>query len=169
MTTILAPAPLSAVHELDEFESGEPSLDFWLKETALKNQGTGSSRSFVVCDQHSKVIGYYSLSSGAINRGDAPKSMQRNMPSPLPIILLGRLAVDLDYQNQGLGRGMLRDAVMRIVHASQDVGIFAILIHAISESAKRFYLSCGFVQSPLQPMTLMMTVKTARSILLQEN
>lgn len=169
MDNISRPASLSAAHHLTDFESGEPSLDLWLKQIALKNQATGASRCFVVCNQFNKVIAYYSLSSGAIHRGDAPKSMQRNMPSALPVILLGRLAVDLDYQNQGLGRGMLRDAVMRVVHASQDVGIFAILIHAISESAKRFYLSCGFVQSPVQPMTLMMTVKTARSILLQEN
>lgn len=168
MHEILPPELLSHAHDCSDFDSGEPSLDLWLKQTALKNQATGASRCFVVCNHDHKVLAYYSLSAGAIHRGAAPKLMQRNMPSSLPIILLGRLAVDREFQQQGLGKGMVRDVVMRSVHASHDIGIFAILIHAMSESAKRFYLSCGFVQSPIQPMTLMMTVKTARSILIQE-
>ena len=111
------------------------------------------------------VIGYYSLSAGAISHEASPKAMRHNMPDPLPIILLGRLAVAQRYQNQGLGQALLRDAMLRGVSASSNVGVFAILVHALNEQAKRFYLSCGFVESPMQPMTLMMTLKTMRKIL----
>lgn len=161
-----SPIPVSTAHELDKFDSGVPSLNDWLKKNALKNQATGASRCFVICDGK-KVIGYYSLSAGAINRQLAPKSMQRNMPEPLPIVLLGRLAIDKNYHNQGLGAALLRDAMIRIVSADTNIGIFAIEVHALSEQAKRFYLSRGFVESSLQPMTLMMTLKTIRSILLE--
>jgi GNAT superfamily N-acetyltransferase len=158
------PEPLSPAHSLDGFECGESSLDDWLKRRALKNQSSGASRCFVVCDRN-VVIGFYSLSAGAIHHEAAPKAMRRNMPDPLPVLLLGRLAIDRRHQNQGLGRALLRDAMLRAVHIGRDAGVFAILVHALSEPAKRFYLSRGFVDSPLQPMTLLMTLATARSIL----
>jgi len=111
------------------------------------------------------VIGYYSLSAGAISHKAAPKAMRRNMPNPLPVLLLGRLAVDKRYHNQGIGQALLRDAMLRAVNVSGDTGVFALLVHAISDQAKQFYLSRGFVESPLQPMTLLMTIETIRSIL----
>lgn len=158
------PAPITSVHELADFDSGELSLDEWLKKRALKNHAAGASRCFVLCAGAS-VIGYYSLSAGAISHEAAPKAMRRNMPDPLPVILLSRLAVDRRYHNQGLGRSLLRDAMLRAVNVAGDAGVFAILVHAISDQAKRFYLSRGFVESPLQPMTLLMTLETVRSIL----
>lgn len=118
----------------------------------------------MICLDHA-VIGYYSLSAGAINHEAAPKAVRHNMPDPLPVLLLGRLAIDQRYHNQGLGRALLRDAMLRAVHIANDTGVFAILVHALSEQARRFYLSRGFVESPLQPMTLMMTLATVRSIL----
>jgi GNAT superfamily N-acetyltransferase len=140
------------------------SLDEWLKKRALKNHATGASRCFVLCAGAS-VIGYYSLSAGAIRHEAAPKAMRRNMPDPLPVILLGRLAVDRRYHNQGLGQSLLRDAMLRAVNVAGDAGVFAILVHTISDQARRFYLSRGFIESPLQPMTLLMTLETVRSIL----
>jgi GNAT superfamily N-acetyltransferase len=158
------PTPLLTDHEFINFDSGETSLDEWLKKRALKNQASGASRCFVLC--HGKVvIGYYTLSAGAISHELAPKSMQRNMPNPLPVLLLGRLAIHKQHHNIGLGSAMLRDAMIRAVSVARDAGIFAILVHALSEQAKRFYLSRGFVASPLQPMTLIMTLETVRSIL----
>ena len=115
------------------------------------------------------MIGYYSLSAGGVCHEAAPKAMRRNMPDPLPVVLLGRLAIDLRYQNQGLGRALLRDAMLRAVHIASDTGVFAIMLHALSEQAKRFYLSRGFVESPLQPMTQMMTLETVRSILSEQD
>ena len=91
--------------------------------------------------------------------------MRRNRPDPLPVVVLGRLAVDRRYHNQGLGQSLLRDAMMRAVHIAGLPRVFAILAHAISDQAKQFYLSRGFVESPLQPMTLLMTLQTVRSIL----
>ena len=158
------PAPISAAHKLADFDSGEPSLDEWLKRRALKNHAAGASRCFVLC-AGAVVVGYYSLSAGAISHDVAPKAMRRNMPDPLPILLLGRLAIDKHYHNHGFGSALLRDALLRAVAVARDAGVFAILLHAISPEAKQFYLSRGFVQSPLQPMTLMMTLETVRVVL----
>lgn len=164
MLDLYPPIPISTDHEWVDFDSNEQSLNEWLKVRAIKNQASGASRCFVVCNGK-KIIGYYTLSAGAINHESVSKVMRRNMPNPLPILLLGRLAVDKKYHNIGLGSALLRDAMLRAVSVSRDAGIFAILIHAISEQAKRFYSSRGFLESPLQPMTLMMTLETVRTIL----
>ncbi len=166
MTELSAPIPISVDHELDSFDSGELSLDEWLKKRALKNQVTGASRCFVLSNGK-KVIGYYCLSAGAISHESAPKTMRRNMPNPLPVLLLGRLAIDKNYHNQGLGSALLRDAMIRSASVAGDAGVFAILVHALSEQAQKLYVSRGFVESPLQPMTLMMTLETVRQILVE--
>jgi GNAT superfamily N-acetyltransferase len=158
------PAPITADQELADFNSGEPSLNEWLKKRAFKNHVSGASRCFVLC-AGANVIGYYSLSAGAISHETAPKPMRHNMPDPLPVLLLGRLAVDKRYHNQGIGQALLRDAMLRAVNVAGDAGVFALLVHALSDQAKQFYLSRGFVESLLQPMTLIMTVETIRSIL----
>ena len=158
------PVPLTGDHVLDGFACGEPSLDEWLKKRALKNQASGASRCFVIAEGRS-VVGYYCLSAGAIAHEAAPRAMRRNMPDPLPVVLLGRLAIDLRLHNQGLGQALLRDALLRAVHISSDTGVFAVLVHALSEAAKKFYLSRGLVESPLQPMTLIMTMATLAAIL----
>lgn len=168
LNNLIAPTPISIEHELSDFDSGESSLNDWLKKRALKNQAMGASRCFVLCKKK-KVIGYYSLSAGAISHEAAPKTMRRNMPNPLPVLLLGRLAIDKSYHNQRLGSALLRDAMLRAVSIASDTGVFAILVHALSEQAKRFYLSRGFVESPLQPMTLIMTLETVRSVLIESD
>lgn len=166
MTTreLAPPTAIRADHQLANFDSGEASLDEWLKKRALKNHLAGASRCFVLCSGD-VVIGYYSLSAGAIGHEAAPKAMRRNMPDPLPVLLLGRLAVHREYHNRGLGSGLLRDAMSRALNVARDAGVLALLVHALHEQAKQFYLSRGFVQSPLQPMTLMMTLETARVVL----
>ncbi len=158
------PTPITADQELTNFDCGESSLNEWLKKRAFKNHAAGASRCFVLCAGKA-VIGYYSLSAGAISLDAAPKAMRRNMPDPLPILLLGRLAVDRCYHNQGIGQALLRDAMIRAVNVAGNAGVFAILVHALSDQARQFYLSRGFVESPLQPMTLLMTIETVRSIL----
>lgn len=158
------PVPLQEGHRVDEFSCGEPSLDDWLRRRARKNQASGASRCFVLVEDEA-VIGYYCLSAGAIGHASAPKAMRRNMPDPLPVLLLGRMAVDRRFQQQGLGRALLRDAMLRALHIADQTGVFAVLVHALSEEAKRFYLAQGFVASPLQPMTLVMTLATIRLVL----
>ena len=108
------------------------------------------------------VVGYYALAVGAVAHVEAPGRVRRNMPDPVPVMVIGRLAVDRTYQGQSLGPALLRDAVLRTVQAAEIAGIRAILVHAISERAKRFYEKWGFVVSPLEPMTLMITVAEAR-------
>jgi GNAT superfamily N-acetyltransferase len=158
------PAPITADQNLTDFDSGESSLNAWLKKRAFKNHMSGASRCFVLC-AGANIIGYYSLSAGAISHETAPKSMRRNMANPLPVLLLGRLAVDKRYHNQGIGQALLRDAMLRAVNVAGDAGVIALLVHALSDQAKQFYLSRGFVESPLQAMTLIMTIETIRSIL----
>jgi GNAT superfamily N-acetyltransferase len=108
-----------------------------------------------------KVVGYYTLAAGAVAHAEAPGRLRRNMPDPVPVMVLGRLAVDRTIHGQGVGTGLLRDAVLRTVQAAEIVGIRAILVHAISEAARRFYEKYGFVASPLDPLTVMITVEEA--------
>ena len=161
---LTAPALLDAEHLVMNFDSGEPSLDEWLKRRALKNQAKGGARCFVTC-LGKEVVGYYSLSAAVVAHEAAPKALRRNMPDPIPALLLGRLAVSKNCQNRGIGKGLLRDAMLRAARVSTDAGVSLILLHALSMSAKSFYISQGFVESPIQPMTLMMTLQTVRQIL----
>jgi GNAT superfamily N-acetyltransferase len=161
---LTAPQAIGSDHIVEGFESGEHSLDEWLKRRALKNHLAGASRCFVLCDEK-QVVGYYSLSAGGIGHDAAPKAMRRNMPDPLPVLLLGRLAIDRRHHGRGLGSALLRDAMLRTLAVARNAGVFAILVHALTDAAKEFYLSRGFVESPLRPMTLIMTLATVRSIL----
>lgn len=159
-----APEHLSAEHDLSAFEFGVPVLDDWLNRRALANEDSGASRTYVVSAK-GKVIGYYALATGAVTVQAATGRARRNMPDPIPVMILGRLAVDKAYQAKGLGHALLRDAILRTLQAAAIGGIRAILVHAISEDAKRFYERCGFVSSPIDPMTLMITVADAEKSL----
>jgi GNAT superfamily N-acetyltransferase len=154
---------LSEAHNFIEFCSGESSLDEWLKRRSRANQFSGASRTYVVCEAQ-KVIAYYALASGAITIESAPGRFRRNMPSPIPVVVLGRLAVDKDWQGRGIGRALFRDAAMRVTHAAEAIGIRGIVVHAISEEARKFYLALGFDPSPHEPMMLMVTLADLRAI-----
>ena len=156
-----APQPLTARHLLDTFDCGEPSLDEWLKRRALANQLGGASRTFVVADAEDRVVGYYSLAAGAVSRNLATGGVRRNMPDPVPVLVLARLAVERQAQGMQLGAGLLQDAVNRAVSVSQNAGVRALLVHALDDKAKQFYLHYGFVESPLHPLTLMLPLHTA--------
>jgi GNAT superfamily N-acetyltransferase len=155
--TLSAPALLGGHHLITDFDSGVASLDDWLKRRAMPNQVSGASRTFVACED-ARIAGYYALASGAVAVTAAPGRFRRNMPDPVPVVLLGRLAVDLAYQRRGLGRALFQDAAKRVAHAASAIGIRGIIVHAISEEAKSFYLALGFEASPLDPMTLMVTL-----------
>jgi GNAT superfamily N-acetyltransferase len=133
-------------------------LDDWLTKRAYSNQIGGASRTYVVTGAD-RVVGYYSLASGALALADAPGSMRRNMPDPVPVGILGRLAVDRSYQGKGLGVALLQDAVVRTAQAAGIIGIRGLLVHAISLEAKTFYQYHGFVESPTQSMTLILSLK----------
>jgi GNAT superfamily N-acetyltransferase len=154
---INAPEHLTEQHDLAAFDSGIPVLDDWLKKRALANEEKGASRTYVVT-AGGRVVGYYALATGAVSAQQATGRIRRNMPDPIPVMILGRLAVDKTFQNRGLGAALLRDAVLRTRQAADIVGIRAMLVHAISAEAKRFYERYGFVESPVDPMTLMISL-----------
>lgn len=157
MGKLTAPVPIDAGHIADSFDCGIPTLNQWLHRQALKNEVSGASRTFVVCFEVN-VVGYYALATGSVLRRQAPGKIKREMPEPIPVMVLGRLAVDLSWQGSGLGSGLLRDAVLRTYTVSKQVGVRALLVHALSEDAKVFYLRHGFMQSPIDPMTLMLNL-----------
>lgn len=161
--TLGAPEKLSSSHDLSQFTCGEPTLDDWLRRRAVPNEASGSSRTYVVAVGR-RVVGYYALANGAVTHVEAPGRIKRNMPNPVPVIVLGRLAVDQNFGGQGIGTGLLRDAVLRTVQAAEIAGIRAILVHALSETAKGFYEQHGFVASPVDPLSLMITVAEAKRI-----
>ena len=161
---ITAPEKLTAAHDLSQFQCGEPELDDWLQRKALHNEECGASRTYVVRSGQ-RVVGYYALAAGAVAHTSAAGRIKRNMPNPVPVMVIGRLAIDSRFQGRGIGSALLRDAVMRIVWAAEIAGIRAILVHAISENAKRFYVKSGFIASPVDPMTLMISVTDAANAL----
>ncbi len=158
------PEPLADHHNIGEFNSGEASLDDWLRRRARANQVSGASRTYVVCEGK-RVIGYYALASGAVTVDSEPGRFRRNMPDPIPVAVLARLAVDHGRQGKGLGRALFRDAARRVVNAADTIGIRGIVVHAISPAAKKFYLALGFDPSPREPMMLMVTLRDVRAAL----
>jgi GNAT superfamily N-acetyltransferase len=154
------PEKLNSLHRIDSFDSGDSQLDDWLKRRALKNELEGASRTYVLCVGE-LVVAYYCLANGAVAQTAATGRVRRNMPDPIPVMVIGRLAVDRHWQGKGIGRALLRDAILRTLQASEIAGIRAILVHAISEDAKQFYEKCGFNASPVDPMTLMVKVNDA--------
>lgn len=161
---VTPPEKLTAEHDLSTFHSGEAILDEWLRRRALHNEANGASRTYVVCSRK-KVVGYYTLATGAITHAQVAGKVKRNMPDPIPVMVLGRLAVDHNFHQRGLGTALLRDAVLRTILAADIAGIRAILVHALSETAKRFYERYGFVSSPVDPLTVMITVAEAQQLL----
>ncbi len=157
------PEPLSAQHQVDTFSCGESVLDEWIKRRALANQASGASRIFVVTDWQGLVMGCYALAAGAVTRQDATRSVRQNMPDPVPVMVLARLAVDARAQGIKLGASLLKDAVERALVVSQNAGVRALLVHALNDRARQFYMHYGFQVSPVHPMTLMLRLSNPQS------
>lgn len=159
--SLSAPHLLTTAADLGRFSCGTPSLDEWLKRRAMANQVSGASRTYVVTDRSAgnRVVGYYCLASGALAVIDAPGAIRRNMPDPIPMAILGRLAVDSTWHGKGLGAALLQEAVMRTIQAAEILGVRGLLVHAISNEARTFYEHHGFQASRTQPMTLLLSIK----------
>jgi GNAT superfamily N-acetyltransferase len=162
-----APEPLADHHDLANFQSGEPSLDDWLRRRARANQTSGASRTYIVCES-AAVVGFYALASGVIAPENASGRFRRNMPNPIPVAVLARLAVDQRWQGRGVGRALFRDAAQRVAQAADAIGIRGIVVHAISQQAKEFYLKLGFDPSPREPMTLLVTLSDVQAALFEK-
>ncbi|MFM2449654.1 MAG: hypothetical protein RIS44_2104 [Pseudomonadota bacterium] len=158
------PEPLTASHGLADFDCTEPSLNDWLKRRAWQNQVSGATRTFVAADE-GRVRAYYALASSAVAPAAALGRFRRNMPDPIPVVVLARLAVHREHQGQGLGRALFQDAALRVIHAADAIGIRGLIVHALSDPAKRFYEQLGLQQSPLDPLVLMTTVADLKAAL----
>ena len=152
------PALLSDAHEVDGFRSGISVLDDWLIRRARANQASGASRTYVVTTDANRVVAYYALAAGAIASTEATGPFKRNMPDPIPVAVLGRLAIDQAFQGQGLGTALLKDGVLRVQHAASIVGIRGLVVHALSDDAKIFYEKFGFIAGKTNPMTLLLAL-----------
>ncbi|OIQ85966.1 acetyltransferase (GNAT) family protein [mine drainage metagenome] len=160
--SLSAPQALDAHHRLEEFDCGKPALTDWLLRHARQAQGSGSARTFVVCDGE-RIAGYFSLTVGQIDTLEAPERIRRGMGQyPIPLVILARLAVDLDYRGQGLGFSLLQDAIRRTLAIAEQAGIRALLTHPIDAEAEAFYRRFGFESMPENERQLILLLKDAR-------
>jgi len=158
------PERLHPEHDISEFNSGNDALDHWLHYKALHNDRADASRTYVVC-KNNQVIAYYCLSTGAVDRSDAAGRLRRNMPDPIPVMILGRLAVDLAWQRHGIGAALLQDALLRTIQVFKIAGVKALLVHAISNQAAEFYKKWGFHSSPVNPKTLFLSIRQTKELI----
>jgi len=155
--TYSGPTLLTSEHTLEGFDCGEPTLNDWLARRALGNQASGTSRTWVVIDEPARtVVAYYASSTASVMRAAAPRRIARDQPADLPAILLGRMAVDSRHQRKGLGGAMLKHFMTKAIEVSEKVGVRLVLVHAKDDQAKGFYQHHGFLESPIDPLTLMM-------------
>jgi len=160
---VSAPHPLSEQDDCSAFDCGEPSLNDWLRRKALANQVSGASRTFVITGTGAaatQVLGYYALAASAVSHAETPNPIRRNMPDPIPVMVLGRLAIDHSCHGQGLGSALLKDAILRTINVAENVGIRALLVHALHDRAREFYLHHGFSLSPISTTTLLLRLPT---------
>lgn len=151
--------PLQARHDTSTFSCGRPALDAWLRTRALRNQDTGDSRTFVLAETD-RVIGFYAPTTASAPRVGLPGPLRRNAPDPVSLMLLGQLAVDANHAGRGLGRALLRDAMLRVVHLSQHVGFRALAAHPLDSDAERFYRPFGFTVVPdTQPALMVLPLQ----------
>ena len=156
-----SPALLTQDHQVHEFDCGEAVLDEWLTRRALANNISGASRTFVVADDNHEVMGYYALAAGAVAHQESNRAIRQNMPDPIPVMVLARLAVDVRAQGMKLGAALLRDALQRCIQVSQNAGVRALLVHALNDKARQFYEHYGFKATPSHPMTLMLSIRSS--------
>jgi GNAT superfamily N-acetyltransferase len=158
------PEPITDRHEVSGFDCGNETLNDWLRERALDNERRGATRTFV-STRGRRVVGYYSLAVSALYRQEATGRVRRNMPEPIPAMLLARLAVDVTAQSGGLGKHLLRDPMLRTLQAAEVAGIRILLVHAINEQAKAWYLQFDFEESPTDPLQLMLLLVDLKAAL----
>jgi len=159
------PELLGPQHVLSGFRSGEASPDAWLRDRARGAAGAGSARTYVVVDdEQERVVGYHALTVASVKHGEATPRARKGMPRhPIPVVLLARLAVDASAQGRGIGTFLLRDAMTRTAAAAGRFGIRGLLVHALHEEARAFYLQHGLEPSPTDELHLMILVKDIRA------
>lgn len=152
------PQRLAAGHVVVGFSCGKPELDDWLIDRALANQIRGATKTHVVIED-GRVIGFYALANGAIGHSDVRGRAKRNMPDPIPAVILARMAVDDKHQGIGLGSAMLQSAIETTLAAAKTIGIACLIVHAQDADARNFYLRFGFELSPTDPLHLIVLLR----------
>ena len=160
---ITPPSPISSAHDLTQFCCGKDPLDDWLRHRALESEGK-SARTFVVCSG-SSVVGYFCLAAGAEKRASMPRNIRQGIPDPTPLMIIGRLAVDRNHHGLGIGKGLLKDALLRVMSASQTIGCRAVLVHAIDSEAVSFYVKFGFIEFPNGSQTMFLPIESIANAL----
>jgi len=165
--SLLPPALITAEHQVESFDCGKESLDQYLRRFALTNTAAGTARTYVTTsDEERVVVGYYSLAAGSVQKAGVPERVAKGVPNhPIPVVLLAWLAVDRRFQGKGVGKGLMRDALVRALAAAEVVGVRAVLVHAKDEDAVKFYSQFGFNPSPTDPLHLMLLIKDLRRTL----
>jgi GNAT superfamily N-acetyltransferase len=159
------PEPLGPHHQVAVFDCGAPALNEFLALHAMANHQSGSAKTFVATADSQIVAGYYSLAASQVLYADAPARLQKGVARhPIPVVLLARLAVDRAWQGQGVGPGLLKDAILRVLSAAEGIGIRALLVHAKDDKAKAFYVRYDFDPLPGYPLHLVLLLKDARKI-----
>jgi GNAT superfamily N-acetyltransferase len=157
------PELLAGEHLLEGFDCGSGGLNDWLVRRALRNQSSGTSRTWVVVEiETGRVVAFYASSTASILRSSAPKKIGRNQPEELPAVLLARMGVDSRHQGRGLGAALLKHFMLKAIEVAQSIGVRVLLIHAKNENATNFYVRYGFVESPLDPLVIMMLLTDLR-------
>lgn len=157
LAALAPPVPLLATHDASRFDCGKAALNDWIRETALRSEGR-TSRCYVLTQRNS-VVGFYCLAAGAVQHEGAPRKLRHNAPNPTPVVIIGRLAVEKTLQGKGIGRGLLKDALLRVTRASDLVGARAVIVHAVDQEAVPFYARYGFKQFPFGNQSLFLTVE----------
>jgi GNAT superfamily N-acetyltransferase len=151
------PVPFQSTHDVTRFDCGKVPLNDWIRDTALRSEGR-TSRCYVVA-QRNVVVGFYCIAAGAVQHQGAPRKLRQNSPDPIPVVIIGRLAVDKTLQGRGIGRGMLKDSLLRITKASELVGARAVIVHAVDQESVPFYARYGFRSFPSMNQTLFLTIE----------
>ena len=160
------PEGITAAHDVSAFSCVSEALNVWLKRRAVANEGK-TSRTYVVT-HGARVVGYYSIAAGGVSRNTLPKPLRHNNPETIPVVVLGRLATDRNFEGRGIGTGMLQEAIGRTLTAGAEIGVRALVVHAIDAEAVKFYLKYRFVASPIDERTLLLAVETAQAALLKK-
>jgi ribosomal protein S18 acetylase RimI-like enzyme len=160
--------PLNREHVFDDFDCGSPALNEWLRKHALASQASDSARVYVSTELDSQVVaGYYALAAAQVEPQNATSRLGKGQPKhrPIPVVLLARLAVDLEHQRAGLGRSLLRDALARTLAAGERIGVRALLVHAKDDDAQEWYRQFGFESSPTDPLHMVLLMKDIRAVI----
>lgn len=163
------PTPITADHRLEGFSCGKPPLDDWLRSHALDNEGK-ASRSYVVTartgEDAGSVVAYYTLAVGSVTREEVPRKLRHGLPNPVPVMVLGRLAVDERHNGRGIGPGLLREAMQRTLQTAEIAGVRALIVHATDDDAVGFYSKYGFRIFPAGTRTLFLPIETVRQAMI---